>query len=70
MFRILFSPTWFYGLDSVFELVSLFVSFLIFVYALRLYRFSGEKKYKFFSFSFLSITLAYIFKIIFSYIMM
>lgn len=59
-----FSPEWFYGIDSVFEIVSLLITILIAVYAYKLYRFSGNRNYKFFSLAFLLISLSFVFKII------
>jgi hypothetical protein len=64
MLKFYFSPEWFHGIDSIFEIVSIIVALLIAIYAYKVYRFSKENKYKFFSFAFLLIALAYMFKIL------
>ena len=64
MLKFYFSPQWFSGIDSVFEVFSIIVACLIAFSAYRLFRFSKEYKYKYFSMSFLLIAIAYIFKIL------
>ncbi|MBS3136959.1 hypothetical protein J4232_00875 [Candidatus Woesearchaeota archaeon] len=64
MLKFYFSPEWFHGIDSIFEIVSIIVALLIALYAYKIYKFSKVNKYKFFSWAFLLIAIAYIFKIL------
>lgn len=58
-----FGPKWFYGFDSLIELIAVLVSFLLVFYSYKCYKLTGEKKYLYFSTSFLSITMAFLAKI-------
>ncbi len=64
MAAIVFGPEWFSGLTVLFELVTVLVTFLIAVYSYRLYLFSKEKKFVYFSISFLAIMVSFLAKII------
>lgn len=64
MIRFVFSPSWFSGIDSLFELVTVIVTMLIAIYAHKIYKLTQEKKYRFFSYSFLLISISYIIKIL------
>lgn len=64
MIKVVFSPAWFSGIDSIFELVTVLVTALISVYGYKVYKFSGERRYKFFSLAFLLICVSYIIKIL------
>ncbi len=57
-------PSWFYGIDYVFDLVSVIVGLLICYFAYRTYRYTSQKKYLYFSASFFLIALAFISKIL------
>jgi hypothetical protein len=57
------SPEWFAGIDSGIEVLSLIVAFAVSWYSYKVYRLSGEKKYKHFAAAFLLSGAAYIFKI-------
>src|SRR3990167_7672830 len=59
-----FSPKWFYGFDSIIEFIAVIVSILLVYYSYRCFRLTKENKYLYFSTAFLSITLAFIAKII------
>ena len=59
-----FSPKWFYGFDSIIEFIAVIVSILLVYYSYRCFRLTKENKYLYFSTAFLSITLAFITKII------
>ena len=54
----------FYGIDSIIELFIVVVSFLISAYSNKIYKIIKEKDYRYFSLAFLSIGIAFIFKII------
>ena len=58
-----FSPKWFYGLDSILELVAIVVSVLLVYYSYKCFKLTREIKYAYFSAAFLSLTLAFIAKI-------
>ncbi len=62
--RFVFSPTYFNGFDSVMEIITVIVSLLIAYVSYRCYKFSGEKKYKYFAWAFAAISVAFFFKII------
>lgn len=66
MIRFVFSPDWFLGIDSLFELVTVLVAFLIGVYSYKVYKFTKENSYKFFSYAFFLISFSYIIKILMS----
>jgi hypothetical protein len=54
----------FYGIDSFVELLMVVVALIIFFYSRKVYKIINNKNYKYFSFAFLSIAIAYIFKIL------
>ncbi len=64
MLQFRFSPDWFYGIDSIFEIVSIIVALLIAFSSYKIYKFTKEAKYKYFSLSFVLIAIAYVFKIL------
>ena len=43
MINLVFSPSWFYGFDIVFEILGVIVTLLIAFYSIRLYKFSGKE---------------------------
>ncbi len=53
------SPSWFFGVDCFLELGAALVTFLVFLAALRVYRFTKEKKYLFLGGSFLLLALSF-----------
>ncbi len=59
-----FGPTWFYGIDYIFDLVSVIVGLLISYVAYKTYRYTSQKKYFYFSASFFLVALAFISKIL------
>ena len=59
-----FSPEWFYGFDSVIELIATIVSVLLVYYSYKCFKLTRENKYLYFSTAFLSITFAFIAKIL------
>ncbi len=59
-----YAPYWFYGIDSILEIVTVLVGLLVFFAIYKLYKYSGEKKSLYFALSFLLISVAYFFKII------
>ncbi len=64
MLSIEFSPKWFNGVDCIFEGIGLVVTLLIAFYGLKLFKFSKDERYKYFSWSFLSMSVALLFKIL------
>lgn len=58
-----FSPKWFYGFDSIIELIAIIVSVLLVYYSYKCFKLTKENKYLYFSTAFLSLTIAFIAKI-------
>ncbi|MBW2988709.1 hypothetical protein KY358_00160 [Candidatus Woesearchaeota archaeon] len=59
-----FGPTWFYGIDYIFDLVSVIVGLLICYFSYKAYRYTSQKKYFYFSASFFLVASAFISKIL------
>jgi len=59
-----FSPKWFYGFDSIIELIAIIVSVLLVYYSYKCFKLTKENKYLYFSTAFLSLTFGFITKII------
>ena len=59
-----FSPKWFYGFDSIIELIAAIISIFLIYYSYKCFKLTKEKKYLYFSAAFLSLTLGFIAKII------
>ena len=59
-----FSPEWFYGFDSIIESIAIIVSVLLVYYSYKCFKLTKENKYLYFSTAFLSLTFAFIAKII------
>lgn len=59
-----FSPKWFYGFDSIIELIAIIVCVLLVYYSYKCYKLTKENKYRYFSTAFLSLMFAFIAKII------
>ena len=64
MVNILFSPRWFWGIDALFESVAILATALLAFYAYRLYKFTKKSSHKYFSLSFLTLSLAFLAKVI------
>ena len=60
----IFGPSWFYGIDSIIDLVSILVSLLISYLSYRTYRYISERKYLHFSIAFFFVAVAFISKIL------
>jgi len=58
-----FSPEWFYGFDSVIELIAIIICVLLVYYSYKCFKLTKENKYLYFSTAFLSLTFAFIAKI-------
>lgn len=57
-------PSWFYGVDYIFELVSVIVGLLISYFSYKTYRYTSQKKYFYFSASFFLVAMAFVAKIL------
>ncbi len=64
MFTLFSTPTWFNGYDLLFAAVNLVVALLIAGYSWKIYRINKENKFGYFSFAFILIALANVFKLI------
>lgn len=60
----IYSPNWFSGIDSIIEIISIIISFLIAYYSYKTYKYFDLKKYKYFAITFILIGISFIFKII------
>ena len=58
------TPDWFQDIDTLFEAVSILVTFLLAAATYKFYKLTDEQKYKWFSVSFFLIMISYIFKIL------
>jgi|ETNmetMinimDraft_2_1059921.scaffolds.fasta_scaffold28790_2 hypothetical protein len=59
-----FGPKWFYGFDSIIELIAVVISILLVYYSYKAFKLTKENKYAYFSTAFLSLTAAFVIKII------
>ena len=59
-----FSPKWFYGFDSIIEIIAIIVCGLLVYYSYKCYKLTSEHRYLYFSTAFLSLTLAFITKVV------
>lgn len=59
-----FSPDWFSGFDSIIEFFAVVTCVLLVYYSYQCYKFTHENRYLYFSTAFLSLTIAFIAKII------
>ncbi|OIO41054.1 hypothetical protein CO154_01575 [Candidatus Pacearchaeota archaeon CG_4_9_14_3_um_filter_31_7] len=64
MYGFMFAPGWFMGIDVIFETIAMIVTFIISMYAFKLYTFCNEKRYKWFGLALLALSIAFLFKIL------
>lgn len=64
VYQLGITPDWFKDIDTLFEAVSIIITFLIAATVYKFYKITGEKKNKWFSVSFFVIAIAYVFKIL------
>lgn len=57
---ILNGPTWFFGIDSILEIVSTIIALMIFGFSFKMYRFNKDERFRAFSFAFGFLTLAFL----------
>ena len=57
-------PTWFFGVDSVFEALSSIVSLSVFIASMKMYFLTKEKKYRYFSLAFALLTLSFLIRMV------
>ncbi len=62
MYRLFFTPEWFNGFDLVFETIGLVIALLIAFYSYKVFRFSKENKFAYFSLAFVLVALGLGFK--------
>jgi hypothetical protein len=60
----IFGPRWFYGFDSIIELIAIVTCLLLVYYSYRCYKLTSERRFFYFSTAFLSLTLAFVSRII------
>lgn len=63
-----FGPSWFYGLDAVFEFVAMLVTLFIAVYSFRIYLIAHEKRYFYFTLAFASIAASFAIRAVADYL--
>lgn len=59
-----FGPTWFYGIDYIFDFVSVIVGLLISYFSYKTYKYTSQKKYFYFAGSFFLVAMAFVAKIL------
>lgn len=64
------SPTWFFGYDVVLELVFAVVSFLVALYAFKIYRMSQQRKTRLFGLSFIFISISFLLEALMNYLIL
>jgi hypothetical protein len=64
MFSLFNTPSWFNDYDLVFNVITFLITFLVTAYSYKIYKISKERKYAYFSLSFLLISFAFILKIV------
>ncbi|MFH1073191.1 MAG: hypothetical protein V1743_07225 [Nanoarchaeota archaeon] len=64
MAHLIVSPYWFYGVDSLFEIIGMIVSLLIAYFSYKIYKYSSSKTYRIMSLAFFFIAISYFIKII------
>ena len=62
MYRLFFTPEWFNGFDLVFETIGLIIALMIAFYSYKIFRFSKENKFVYFSLAFVLVALGLGFK--------
>lgn len=63
MVNFVFSPAWFYGIDAVFEAGTAVIAAIISLYSYKIYKFTKEKRYFWFSTAFVMLAFAFAAKI-------
>ncbi len=58
--NIISSPSWFFGIDSVFEFITFFVTLFIAFYSYKIYKIVKDKKHFYFSLAFIFIAVSFI----------
>ena len=56
---VIYSPVWFFGYDSIAEIISMVILFIIGFYARKIYLLTQEKKYKHLSLTFMLLGIAF-----------
>lgn len=56
----IYTPTWFYGFDSIFEVVAVIVGILIAYFAYKTYKYTSERRYLHFSGAFFLVAAAFL----------
>lgn len=64
MVLYVYSPKWFYGFDSIFEIVSVIVGLLIAYYSYKAYRYTYQRRYLHFAASFFFVAAAFLANVI------
>lgn len=60
MVTVHLGPSWFFGIDATLEAIAALIAFFVAVAAYKVYHISGERKYGFFTASFVLITLSFL----------
>ena len=53
-------PNWFFGIDSIFELIGTIVLFMIFFASYKAYKLTAMKRYKYYSYAFLALMMGHL----------
>jgi hypothetical protein len=65
---VVISPVWFFGYDSIAELISMFITFCIGLYSHKIYKLTGQKKFKYMYLGFVLLGIAFLAKSITNWI--
>jgi hypothetical protein len=68
MIQIRFSPQWFFGYDAAVDIISVIVISLIAFYAYKIFKFTDNKRDKYFALSFFAMALAFVAKLVMNFI--
>jgi hypothetical protein len=64
MLTFVFSPRWFYGVDVISSIIALVITFMIAGFSYKIYRFCKDKKYKYLTLSFITLSASFFFKLL------
>jgi hypothetical protein len=64
MLKFVFSPRWFYGIDCISAVLALIITLLIAAFSYKIYKFCKDKKYKYLTLSFLTLSASFFFKLL------
>ncbi len=61
---LIYRPEWFIPTEFVFEIISIVITLIIFIYSYKIYKLSNNKRYYYLSLGFLAMAMGFLFKVI------